>query len=108
MQGENHSDFPLQNKAAEKHALPGKFGRGSLASSHAGTRLPIAAYAAGTQGAPPRFVPGLYRDAEMFSSAPPDRQPKWYCRMITKNGWHHARRSSVSEETPYGGMIHIR
>ena len=35
------------------------FGRGLLASSHAGTRLPIAVLWTRTQGAPPLSAPGL-------------------------------------------------
>ncbi|ERK54395.1 hypothetical protein HMPREF1545_04001 [Oscillibacter sp. KLE 1728] len=40
-----------------------KIGRGFLASSHAGTRLPIAALPARAQGAPPQPAPGGPRGA---------------------------------------------
>ena len=43
---------------ADGSRLLWKIGRGSLASSHAGTRLPIAVFPARTQGAPPRPAPG--------------------------------------------------
>ena len=61
---------------------PGNFGRGSLASSHAGTRLPIAAgtppgrdppmFPARTQGAPPPSAPGSWGRAPVcgFSALP--------------------------------------
>ena len=52
--------FPLAWQGADgRAACCGNFGRGSLASSHAGTRLPIAAFSARTQGAPPLSAPGF-------------------------------------------------
>ena len=54
-----HSVFPLHGKAqAYTSPVGGNFGRGLLASSHAGTRLPIAVFLARTQGAPPLSAPG--------------------------------------------------
>ena len=54
-----HSVFPLHGKAqAYTSPVGGNCGRGLLASSHAGTRLPIAVLLARTQGAPPLSAPG--------------------------------------------------
>ncbi len=50
--------FPLAWQGAGGNSPAWKIGRGSLASSHAGTRLPIAVFPARTQGAPPRPAPG--------------------------------------------------
>lgn len=61
-----HSVFPLHGKAqAYTPPVGGNFGRGLLASSHAGTRLPIAVFLARAQGAPPLPAPG-HRGAAGF------------------------------------------
>ena len=71
-QGENDGlqRLPLAWQGGGPTGPPGKIGRGFLASSHAGTRLPIAASLARTQGAPPRSAPGYGRGA-MVVCAPP-------------------------------------
>ena len=104
-QGENGdpgSVSPLHGKAQADNIPPAeKFGRGSLASSHAGTRLPIAAWPARTQGAPPRPAPGCpgAPECSMFLHAPfskkwkKRRGPTWAARRVRSDNdflrWHY-------------------
>ena len=77
--------FPLAWQGADgRAACCGNFGRGFLASSHAGTRLPIAAFSARTQGAPPLSAPGCPGRRSLFpqhilssqSSHDPTKKPR--------------------------------
>ena len=82
------------------------FGRGFLASSHAGTRLPIAAFP--IQGAPPQ--PGSERSGALcfLRSASSLR----FIRSKRKSGSCRRSRKHHGSKEPhyasYGGIIHIR
>ena len=103
-QGENggpRQRLPLAGQGTGGSLPPAeKFGRDSLASSHAGTRLPIAAWPARTQGAPPRPAPGSTGAPETFSLHAPfvkrvkkRRGPRWAARRVRPDDdflrWHY-------------------
>ena len=85
--------------------LPGrgvqKFGRGLLASSHAGTRLPIAANCIQGTGRSPSARRGTAAEVPLSSPFPKG----------TKNGRHRKRclpKKVDDSTTSYGGIIRIR
>ena len=82
--------------------MPVEIGRDLLVSSHAGTRLPIAAGRLGHRALPLCPFP-VARDAGMFSLTHSFRSKE-----SKKNRplWVPAGRDHVM--TPYGGMVHIR
>ena len=103
-----HSVFPLHGKAqAYTPPVGGNFGRGLLASSHAGTRLPIAVFLARAQGAPPLPAPGRpgrrrYSPLHILSpkkwkTARP-RGPRRFCVAMSLR-WHYPHQVKGSERS---------
>ena len=98
--------------------MPGRFGRGLLASSHAGTRLPIAVYK--VQGAPPPPAAVRPRDVSLpfpkedrgrAASLPAESAPHGGDGPIQpqKNGDTRAvSPKKAYSMTSYGGIIRIR
>ena len=96
-----HSVFPLHGKAQAYTPPVGEnFGRGLLASSHAGTRLPIAVFLARAQGAPPLPAP-----------VKPGRRRFSPLHILSSKKWKTARPQGLAvfaSRCPYGGITHIR
>ena len=99
--------FPLAwQGAGGRSACCGNFGRGSLASSHAGTRLPIAAFSARTQGAPPLSAPGSPGCRSPLPQHVLSRQSSAAQRRKKTAG--HSARGDRSDDTSCIGITRIR
>ena len=96
---------PLQGKAQAKDPPVGKFGRGSLASSHAGTRLPIAALAGPDPGRSPSARSRINRGAGNSAVSPRSLRKK-----VEKTAGDPKGPPAASDRmmTSYGGITHIR